>query len=235
MPPPPTRRLRRTNTVQDSQAEDVDALTEPTASDRLPRLVRTGTIADSQRNSSNETLVEDSQSQRPARRLRQVATVEDSQFDDLDTEFDDHTVLQEHHDPHDTMNDEEEDYAQHDHYPEGTYDPAFSALDRDAGRFNWTQTQQRLPMVAEDSETEDEDIDRGFVTNAALETSLASDSAPQELGAPLASLSRPTLHNDDTPRSNPHKEAAQDAGAVEAAQRDDSAYESGDQVSTTQG
>lgn len=236
MPPPPPRALERRTTVQDSQADDLDTTMAFTQNDARPKLVRTGTIADSQRDSSNETIAEDSQAQRPVRRLRRVATVQDSQADDSDFDFDDDAALAKSPGNRDTIyNDVIDDEVRSDHFGEGTYDPAFSALDRDASRFQWTQTQGRLPVGGEDSETENEDLDRGCTTNLPVKDGKSCDDETAKIIEHPAPLSSPEATTESNLGTEVPVEGAVDPSFSEAALRDDSACESGDQISALRG
>lgn len=233
MPPPPPRPLQRTTTVQDSQADDLDTLTGEAYSNPDAKLERVGTIPDSQRQSSNETIVEDSQFRQPVRKLKRVATVQDSQADDADIEFDgDDLAPKETIDFDDVTNSYDNNYLRNEQYPEGTYDPAFSALDRDATRFNWTQSQHRDPRVGEDSETEDEDLDRACADNGWQQIKASSESASQEINGSLPPVVRQPASRREIPRAGNAKEGAANAQLDEGVQRDDSAYESGDLVLT---
>ena len=187
MLPPPQPRLHRSTTVQDSQSEDLDALTASSVADASGQLFRTASISDSQGDSSNPTMVKDSQWQRPVRKLRRVATVQDSQIDDDDMEFAEDVRAAPGYGTHNT-NYDDDDYAWKNHEMEETFDPAFSALDRDADRYGRTQTQtqqQRLTEIGEESETEDNNVDCGYATQQTTKAGTISDSASQEVGEPV--------------------------------------------------
>lgn len=237
MPPPPSRHLRRMATIQDSQMEDESALSVPFAADTRPALQRSGTIADSQTYSSNESIAEDSQLHSPRRTLRRVATVQDSQMDDDDTLIPNEStpaVWPVRNERMSADDDDDDNSETNEDYPEGTFDPAFSALDRDARRFTWTQTQHLLPATNEDSETEDEHLDRGCVPTVGQAQRLCSDSS-WEVGTRLVVPSHigsdqhcgyQTEHPDDTAQAFRH---------VRGSVHGDSAYGSGDQVASTKG
>lgn len=136
------RKLKRTTTVQDSQAEDENIMTQMPP----PKLNRSVTVQDSQ----CEDLDLSSQMYRSlsSRSLDRHAESEAYINDDDDNEFDDPG-------PH-------------------TFDPVSAALDKDAARYAWTQTQDprtqpRRTQVADseaesdEDETYDDDLDRGIV------------------------------------------------------------------------
>ena len=199
---PRARPLQRAATIRDSQSEDFDL--------------------------SNTTTITASPT-RPTRTLKRVTTVQDSQYDDADLSSDNETAT---YQPSHASDDEEQliECCEGDD-EEATFDPANSALDRDAGRFGWTQTQQPyLSDIEEnadaDSETEDEDLDRGFPPPlAAGPVILSSDEPSQGQGEPS---------------SPPALQRIEDRGGVKTGapvkrllelqrpdSRDDSAYESG--------
>lgn len=228
MPPPPSRHLRRTTTVQDSQAEDVEALgsTVDDAGDLEPA----GTIPDSQRASSNEAIVEDSQYQRPPRKLKRVATVQDSQIDEDDIEHDVDMASRTQCNYLDEMAHDLDEDLRSECYPDGTYDPAVSALDRDADRFSWAHTQHFSTLVDEDAETEDEEIAHVHEREAVQLPDTIPPGPSQELGGALdvSSLAKEKFA---PPSSSDYVvSAGEDFDAVQVERRDDSAYESGDQV-----
>lgn len=230
MPPPP-KTLQRSTTIQDSQAEDLDTLNEKVASAASPERPAYSTVPDSQRNSSNESLLEDSRLLPAPRRLRRVATVQDSQLEDDDFDFEEGAMSAENRSGRITTYDD--NHEGNEHCPEGTFDPAFSALDRDAGRFTWTQTQRQMPEIVENSETEDEDLNVGSPANTRRDAAVVSDRTSQELGDPLPPAGA---------SSNEHVTVeGRDLGRVKKVNleqmphHDDSAYESGDQVAAAQG
>jgi hypothetical protein len=130
----PPRKLQRVTTIQDSQTEDLDL--------------------------SNATLVAESPV-KLTQKLKRVATVQDSQYDQDEILSDDGEAAEDI--SNDTDPPEEQLFGVGD--TQATFDPVHSALDRDAARFKWTQTQGfALPIIdehGEDSETDDEDLDRG--------------------------------------------------------------------------
>jgi hypothetical protein len=144
----PRRKLRRATTIQDSQQEDGDV-------------------------SEDAVGVFDSPAKPPADDLTRVTTVEDSQAVTAKVPFGDGTET--YQEPND------EAAFQSMQLPLGystdtqlTYDPVQLGLDRDASRFQWTQTQRAmLSDVAEDPEysdlDEDDDLDRGCVQEVASE------------------------------------------------------------------
>lgn len=231
MPPPPRRDLQRSTTIQDSQADELDPMNENAASVVSPWRPRSGAIADSQRNSSNETLFEDSQLLPAPQRLRRAATVQDSQLEDDDFDFDEGAMSLENHSARITTDDD--DHEHNETLPEGTFDPAFSALDRDAGRFTWTQTQRQMPEIVKDSETEDEDLDGDSTTSTRRDAGLVSDRTSQELGDPVPPAS--VSSNEYAKAEGLELVGAKRVDSEQVRQHDDSAYEFGDQAAAAQG
>lgn len=155
------RKLLRVNTVQDSQTEDLDL--------------------------SNTTFVAESPVNATPKLVR-VSTVQETQFDDAGLLSDpvEATIIssgqpetyQDQHQP--TYGEKTQaagytqagSYTQTGGYTQATFDPVDSALDRDASRFEWTQNQAVLPLVVdeqhEDSETDDDDLDRGCYQRTAF-------------------------------------------------------------------
>ena len=190
------------------------------------KLVRASTIQDSQSEEAGLSNVSSAETTVPlTRKLKRVSTVQDSQVDDDDfltvaDELDDanYNGLELVEDSQFAGQDTQQDY----------FDPANSALDRDALRFGLTQTQPRLPDINEvdtDDETDDDDLDRGCVIIRNDRVNIAFSSPPRQ-------------GNDEAPV------VAQDAKAVALPpsvtkhsallhfrrpdSRDDSAYDSGD-------
>lgn len=237
---PPPRALQRKSTVEDSQAEE-DDISLSMANSPSPKLVRTVTIGDSQRNSSNETLAEDTQVERPSRMFRRVGTIQDSQAEESDFDFDDDVSLTAHPPAvHAIQEDGGGHETQHEDFGDGTYDPAFSALDRDATRFEWTQTQkhrsqmwpsQEIVAGGVDSVTEDEDLDRGC----------ASRLPPQHIEKPVEDvdvpmpLPSPTRRIEDKLGGQTPRKRAVETSLAEDALRDDGACESAEQMPGSKG
>lgn len=144
------RQLKRTNTVQDSQASDENIMTQAP-----PRnLTRTLTIQDSQHEDLDlSSQLYRSLSSRDNLRVAETQAVKNDTYDE--NEYDEEEG--------------EEDYPH-------TFDPVSAALERDAARYAWTQTQalptQHQPSRTQiaDSEDEDEsdedDLDRGIVPDS---------------------------------------------------------------------
>ena len=140
----PARTLKRVNTVQDSQASDENIMTQAPP----PGLHRTSTVQDSQ----HEDLDLSSQLYRSLS-SRENLRITDSQainedYDNNEGEY------------------EEDDYPQ-------TYDPVSAALDRDAARYAWTQTQAprtqhttRTQIADSEDETDEDDLDRGIIPDS---------------------------------------------------------------------
>ncbi|OQO13407.1 hypothetical protein B0A48_01635 [Cryoendolithus antarcticus] len=124
------------------------------------KLKRTLTVQDSQLEDLSISTVP------PPRQLTRSTTIAETQFDSLDLDtIDDLDALSEgdaliselHHDSNSVHGSEQYlDDGPH------TYDPVGAALDRDAARFAWTQTQmplKRAREAVEDSETDDDPLD----------------------------------------------------------------------------
>ncbi|OQO11177.1 hypothetical protein B0A48_05433 [Cryoendolithus antarcticus] len=102
----------------------------------------------------------------PPRQLMRSTTIAETQFDSLDLDtIDDLDALSEgdvftterHHDSN-SVHGSEQYFSDEPH----TYDPVGAALDRDAARFAWTQTQlpsKRARDAVQDSETDDDPLD----------------------------------------------------------------------------
>jgi hypothetical protein len=204
--PPPTRRSERRVQVESSQADASVATKQP-----LPRkLQRTTTVQDSQ--ASDENIM----TQMPPRGLTRTLTVQDSQHEDLDLssqlyqsmssrenlQIIDSQADNDRYDEHEEeIEDEEEDQDQdqdqaeedEEEYPH-TYDPVSAALDRDAARYAWTQTQaprtqhKRTQVMDSEDDSDDDDLDRGIVPDSESEDEIillpslaAQDGPSQEL------------------------------------------------------
>lgn len=108
----------------------------------------------------------------PPRQLKRTATVQNSQLEDMDLSSDlyrsisasSRTQQQIDYDSnaHDNLHDEGGTYDQGPY----TYDPVSAALERDAERFGWTQTQAPLGRVANSVDDKDDgddyDLDHGI-------------------------------------------------------------------------
>ena len=154
---PPPRKLQRTTTVQDSQASDENITTQmPPA-----RLTRIGTVRDSQ----HEELDLSSQL------YRSMSSKENLRV--LDTQVD-NEPYDENEDNDENENEPEEEEEEEEEYPH-TYDPVSAALDRDAARYAWTQTQaprtqhKRTQVVDSEDDSDDDDLDRGIVPDSESE------------------------------------------------------------------
>jgi hypothetical protein len=156
----PVRTLKRTTTVQDSQASDENIMTQAPPLG----LHRTHTIQDSQ----HEDLDMSSQL------YRSLSSRENLRIADSQAINDDYDENENYY--------EEEDYSQ-------TYDPVSAALDRDAARYAWTQTQAprtqhttRTQIADSEDETDEDDLDRGIIPD--------SDSEDEIILLPSASRQR---------------------------------------------
>jgi hypothetical protein len=156
----PARTLKRATTVQDSQASDENIMTQAPPLG----LHRTHTIQDSQ----HEDLDLSSQL------YRSLSSRENLRITDSQANNDDYEINEDYY--------EEEDYPQ-------TYDPVSAALDRDAARYAWTQTQAprtqhttRTQIADSEDETDEDDLDRGIIPD--------SDSEEEIILLPSASKRR---------------------------------------------
>lgn len=134
----------------------VNSLSPTCSPDRTPKgLERMNTVPDSQPEDEDlYTPQKPRQHMRTTRTYKRTATVQDSQFDEDEglTQALTRDEIVSQHQP------------SYPGYTQATYDPIYSALSRDAARFRWTQTQRGQGAVngeCEDSETDDEDLDRG--------------------------------------------------------------------------
>lgn len=190
--PPPTKRPQRRVQVESSQI-DGPAVTNQT----LPRkLQRATTIQDSQ--ASDENIM----TQMPPRGLARTLTVQDSQHEDLDLSSQLYRSMssrenlqiidsQAHNDRYDEdeegeeLGDEEDEEEEYPH----TFDPVSAALERDAARYAWTQTQHKKTQIVDSEEdSDDDDLDRGIVPDSESEDEIvllpshsAQDGPSQEL------------------------------------------------------
>jgi hypothetical protein len=172
--PPPKRRPQRRVEVESSQAN------VPTAIEQVPprRLQRTTTVQDSQASDENIT------TQMPPRGLTRSLTVQDSQHEDLDLSSQLYRSMSsrenlqvidsqagndryEDEEEHDQEAEEEHEEGEEEDYPH-TYDPVSAALERDAARYAWTQTQalqtqhKRTQIMDSEEDSDDDDLDRGI-------------------------------------------------------------------------
>lgn len=187
---PPPRKLQRTTTVQDSQASDENIMTQmPPA-----RLTRTVTVQDSQ----HEELDLSSQL------YRSMSSRENLRV--LDTQ-----VGNEPHDEYEDEEDENESEEEEEEYPH-TYDPVSAALERDAARYAWTQTQaprtqhKRTQVVDSEDDSDDDDLDRGIVPDSESEDEIILLPSPTRRDGPSQELCSEDLvapnseTNEQTPR-----------------------------------
>lgn len=163
-PMPPPRRPHRPVLVEATQASEQSA--PKPASPR--KLKRTTTIQDSQ--VSDENIM----TQAPPPALHRTLTVQDSQQEDLDLSSQLYRSLSDRENIKDSQayNETHDDHDYDDPGPH-TFDPVSAALDRDAARYAWTQTQaprtQHSKTLIADSEAEsdeeetyEDDLDRGI-------------------------------------------------------------------------
>lgn len=202
--PPPIKRPQRRVQVESSQV-DRPAVTKQ----RLPRnLRRATTIQDSQ--ASDENIM----TQMPPQGLGRTLTVQDSQHEDLDLSSQLYRSMssrenlqvidsQAHNDRYDEDEEEEvyeegddvekEEEEEEEEYPH-TFDPVSAALERDAARYAWTQTQaprtqhKKTQIVDSEEDSDDDDLDRGIVPDSESEDEIillpshsAQDGPSQEL------------------------------------------------------
>lgn len=198
MPPPKSRPQRQ---VAGEQLQ----MGGPAATRTLPRkLQRTTTVQDSQ--ASDENIM----TQMPPAGLARTLTVQDSQHEDLDLSSQlyrsmssrenlrvvDSQANNDQHEEYEEDQDEDEEIAEEDEeeeYPQ-TYDPVSAALERDAARYAWTQTQaprtqhRRTQVVDSEDDSDDDDLDRGIVPDSESEDEIillpsrsAHDGPSQEL------------------------------------------------------
>jgi hypothetical protein len=206
------RKLQRTTTVQDSQASDENILTQ-----MPPRgLTRTLTVQDSQ----HEDLDLSSQLYRSMSSRENLQIIDSQADNDRYAEHEEGNEEEAHEEEAEEEEEEEarEQEEEEEDYPH-TYDPVSAALDRDAARYAWTQTQaprtqhKRTQVMDSEDDSDDDDLDRGIVPDSESEDeiillpSLAAQDAPsQELCSEdlVAPSSEP---NEPTPR--PHAAVVQ--------------------------
>ena len=192
----PARTLKRTTTVQDSQASDENIMTQaPPLGSR-----RTHTIQDSQ----HEDLDMSSQLYRSLS-SRENLRITDSQANNDDYDYN------------------EEDYDE-ENYPQ-TYDPVSAALDRDAARYAWTQTQAprtqhttrtQIADSEDEDETDEDDLDRGVIPDSDSEDEIillpsASKQGGRDRSQELCSdgLATPIPQTNDDPANQPRAQSQQ--------------------------
>jgi hypothetical protein len=200
--PPPKSRPQRKAAAATARVDD-----PATTEQMLPRkLQRTTTVQDSQ--ASDEIIM----TQMPPARLARTSTVQDSQHEDLDLSSQlyrsmssrenlrviDSQAVDDHYDEYEEENGEEDEEEngseeEEEEYPH-TFDPVSAALERDAARYAWTQTQaprtqyKRTQVVDSEDDSDDDDLDRGIVPNSESEDEIIllpspsrADGASQEL------------------------------------------------------
>jgi len=192
----PVRTLKRTATVQDSQASDENIKTQAPSLG----LHRTQTIQDSQ----HEDLDMSSQLYRSLS-SRENLRIIDSQANNEDYDYNEDNY-------------DEEDYPQ-------TYDPVSAALDRDAARYAWTQTQAprtqyttrtQIADSEDEDETDEDDLDRGIIPDSDSEDEIVllpsaskhgGRSRSQELSGD--DFAAAITHTDNDPANLPGAQAQQ--------------------------
>ena len=192
------RKLQRTTTVQDSQASDENIMTQmPPA-----RLTRTLAVQDSQ----HEELDLSSQL------YRSMSSRENLRV--LETQAD-NEPYEESEEEDEEMNESEEEDEEYPH----TFDPVSAALERDAARYAWTQTQaprtqhKRTQVVDSEEDSDDDDLDRGIVPDSESEDEIILLPSPTGRDGPSQELCSEDLVAPDsepkerTPR--PHAIVAQ--------------------------
>jgi hypothetical protein len=214
--PPPKSRPQRQVAAEDSRVDDSSASKQP-----LPRkLQRTTTVQDSQ--ASDENII----TQMPPAPLTRTLTVQDSQHEELDlssqlyrsmSSRENLRVLdtQVDNELYDEYEDEDEDENEHEEeeeeYPH-TYDPVSAALERDAARYAWTQTQaprtqhKRNQIADSEDDSDDDDLDRGIVPDSESEDEIILLPSPTGRDGPSQELCSEDLvapnseSNERTPR-----------------------------------
>lgn len=168
-PMPPPKRPQSRVLVEATQQGGQPAEIEPP-----PRkLRRVATVQDSQ--AEDESLA----TQAAPSKLSRISTIQDSQPEDLDLSSQLYRSISSREDIKDLESqayNDEYDYNEYDDPGPHTFDPVSAALDRDAARYAWTQTQaptgatQRTKTQVADSEAEsdddDDDLDRGIVPDS---------------------------------------------------------------------
>ena len=201
-------------------------LPELPAVSRPRQLTRACTIQDSQSEEAGLSNMCSTETTPLSRELTRVSTVQDSQFDDDDDfltmadepDFANYNGLELVEESQFAGQDTQQDF----------FDPANSALDRDALRFGLTQTQLRLPDIIEadtDDETDDDDLDRGCVINRKDPINIPSSSPPRQ-GTGEAPAAAQDVKAAALPPSITQHSALLHFQRPES--RDDSAYDSGD-------
>ncbi|KAF2485711.1 hypothetical protein BDY17DRAFT_294118 [Neohortaea acidophila] len=193
-----------------SSQERVEASCSPSPLRPARTLHRVTTIQDSQLDEDSSLEVTYSHhTSKPTPKMTRTVTVQDSQAEDLD--LDDLDDINEAHLTH-KWNSYEDAHTASDDLGPATYDPAYSALDRDAARFGQTQATQllsdRFKDGIEDSETEDDDLDAIYVPRETRPQ--AGDSTNAEDAS--ASQSNDTPRPKEAPAPMPHTTA--DASAA---------------------
>ena len=190
---------------------------------RPPRkLQRVNTVADSQIDDGGTLVVVDS-AEHFDRPLQRVISVQHSEYDDneeLMSAADLATIGA------GSVGDLDYRSQYFNDYHQSTFDPACSALDRDAARFGRTQTQPQ-PQRVDDSDVDEthDDPDQGYQPEDEDHALQRSPDQPPEKIAPsyITPEEQSQRHLETRPDYSPRK------GIRTASQeRDDSAYESGD-------
>ncbi|KAM0723760.1 hypothetical protein Q7P37_000750 [Cladosporium fusiforme] len=205
-PMPPPKRPQSRVLVEASQDEY-----PPTQAQPPPRkLRRVATVQDSQADDDNLM------TQAAPPNLSRVSTVQDSQHEDLDLSSQLYRSISSRENVKElesqTYNNEYDDNEYDDPGPH-TFDPVSAALDRDAARYAWTQTQaprkatQQARTQIEDSEAEsdddDDDLDRGIVPDSDNEDEVVLVSKPANRDGPSQEISS---HDMSRKRSETPKE-----------------------------
>jgi hypothetical protein len=168
------RKLQRTTTVPDSQASDENIMTQmPHA-----RLTRNSTVQDSQ----HEDLDLSSQLYRSMSSRENLRVLDSQAVNDHYDEYEEEDEAEENE-----LEDEEEEYPQ-------TFDPVSAALERDAARYAWTQTQaprtqhKRTQVVDSEDDSDDDDLDRGIVPDSESEDEIILLPSPPARDGPSQEL-----------------------------------------------
>ena len=177
--------LGHRNAIHDPRPIDppIERVRNVSTESRPTLLTRLSTIQDSQSESAGLSSFDSAEPIMQARRtLKRVSTVQDSQFDDNEI-LDETEANDDHNSVVDDVHFVEDSQFLDDDDQDETFDPAHSALDRDALRFGRTQTQRHLSDVEEDNyenESDDDDLDRGYM---ATEANRAPTTSSQQLDA----------------------------------------------------
>lgn len=201
---PNVRRLRKVETIQDSQVDDAGSMVEYNASPVTVHHASNATASLYKEQSSPRATEQGLSPREPPRHLCRASTIQDSQLDSSDAltltktnsseipppplqaaaENEDQacrvvaTNVEDEINRAETFDDLDDDISSpYDGLEstfdrsqfcglQSTYDPAYSALDRDAARFKWTQTQAHIDPLEKDEdedevETDVEDLDIG--------------------------------------------------------------------------